>query len=66
MTLAPESRYAAYASWRDIAQTGPIDVSVVIPAYNEQARIVPTIGAFAAHLARTGLTWELKIGRAHV
>lgn len=61
MTLAPESRYAAYASWRDIAQTGPIDVSVVIPAYNEQTRIVPTIGAFAAHLARTGLTWELIV-----
>lgn len=53
--------YEAYASWRDIRNTRPVDLSVVVPAYNEQARIVPTIGAFAAHLARTNLTWELIV-----
>jgi dolichyl-phosphate beta-glucosyltransferase len=64
MTPQPESAYpayAAYAAWRDTPQTGPIDLSIVIPAYNEQARIVPTIGAFAAHLALSGLTWELIV-----
>lgn len=55
------SAYAAYAAWRDTPNTEPIDLSIVIPAYNEQARIVPTIGAFAAHLARTNLTWELIV-----
>lgn len=40
--------------------TGP-DVSVVIPVYDEHARIVPTIGAIAAHLCSTGLSWELIV-----
>lgn len=61
MTASPESSYDAYVAWRDTPQTGEIDLSVVIPAYNEQDRIVPTIGAFAAHMARSGLTWELIV-----
>lgn len=36
-------------------------LSVVIPAYNEKQRIVPTIGAFTAQLASTGVPWELII-----
>jgi dolichyl-phosphate beta-glucosyltransferase len=54
-------KYATYAAWRDRAETRPIDLSVVIPAYNETDRIVPTIGAFAAHLAQTDLAWELIV-----
>ncbi|MGT2425494.1 dolichyl-phosphate beta-glucosyltransferase [Amnibacterium kyonggiense] len=38
-----------------------LELSVVIPAFNEQARIVPTIGAFAAHLAERELSWELIV-----
>ncbi|MBH0009615.1 dolichyl-phosphate beta-glucosyltransferase [Salinibacterium sp. SWN1162] len=53
--------YAAYAQWRDVVCEGELDVSVVIPAYNEQERIIPTIGAFAAEMARLGLKWELII-----
>jgi dolichyl-phosphate beta-glucosyltransferase len=53
--------YDDYQSW----QSTPVDrrpaVSVVIPAYNEQQRIVPTIGAIAAHMCSTGVPWELIV-----
>lgn len=53
--------YHEYLHWK----TTPIGerpvVSVVIPAYNEQQRVVPTIGAIAAHLCTTGLPWELIV-----
>lgn len=55
------SAYDAYTAWRDTPNSRPVDLSIVVPAYNEQARIVPTIGAFAAHLACTELTWELIV-----
>ena len=54
-------QYATYATWRDTPEDRPLDLSVVIPAYNEQDRIVPTIGAFAAHLSGTELAWELIV-----
>lgn len=53
--------YATYAAWRDQSEARTLDLSVVIPAYNETQRIVPTIGAFAAHLAGTDLAWELIV-----
>ena len=54
-------QYATYATWRDTPEDRPLDLSVVIPAYTEQERIVPTIGAFAAHLSNTDLAWELIV-----
>jgi len=53
--------YDTYRAWRDIAEVRPLDLSVVIPAYNEKDRLVPTIGAFAAHLANHDLAWELIV-----
>ncbi len=53
--------YATYRRWRDIPTTDAIDISVVIPAYNEKERIVPTIGAFAAHLSHRSVSWELIV-----
>ncbi len=53
--------YETYERWRDQPEVGYPRLSVVIPAYNEKDRIVPTIGAFAAHLAATDLSWELIV-----
>lgn len=51
----------AYRRWK----TQPLDqrplLSVVIPAYNEAERIVPTIGAVIAHLSSLDIPWELIV-----
>ncbi len=36
-------------------------ISVIIPAYNEAIRIVPTIGAIAAHVSSFDEPWELIV-----
>lgn len=53
--------YPTFQEWRDTKVTGVPEVSVVIPAFDENDRIVPTIGAISAHLCLSGLTWELIV-----
>lgn len=53
--------YSHFTAWRDTKVTGTPDVSVIIPAFDENDRIVPTIGAISAHLCSSGLSWELIV-----
>lgn len=53
--------YSAYLRWKNQPLTGQPYLSIVIPAYNESERIVPTIGAIAAYVCSLGQPWELLI-----
>ncbi len=52
--------YEAFSRWRTEPVEHP-DLSIVIPAFNEADRIIPTIGAIAAHVAVSHPRWELII-----
>lgn len=51
----------AYRTWASTAIEVPPKYSVVIPTYNEEWRIIPTIGAIATHMCTLGEPWELLI-----
>lgn len=53
--------YQAYETWKITPISEEPHVSVVIPAYNEEVRIIPTIGAIASHMSSLGFPWELII-----
>ena len=53
--------YENYEQWKTTPITGEPYLSIVIPAYNEEIRIVPTIGAIASHVSDLGFPWELII-----
>ncbi|HSP51405.1 MAG TPA: dolichyl-phosphate beta-glucosyltransferase [Cryobacterium sp.] len=58
---AETGTYQAYRTWvTEKATVRPL-ISVVIPAYNEEWRILPTIGAIATHMCSRGEPWELII-----
>jgi dolichyl-phosphate beta-glucosyltransferase len=52
--------YSDYELWKTTPVTEPV-LSIVIPAYNEAWRIVPTIGAIASYVSELGLPWELIV-----
>ncbi len=53
--------YENYEKWKTTPIEGQPYLSIVIPAYNEEVRIVPTIGAIASHVSDLGFDWELLI-----
>ena len=53
--------YQAYRTWVTTQIIGRPTVSVVIPAYNEEWRILPTVGAIATHMCARGEPWELIV-----
>jgi dolichyl-phosphate beta-glucosyltransferase len=58
---AKTADYEAYLRWRTTAVSAQPDLSVVIPAYNEEVRIVPTVGAIAVHVSAMDIEWELIV-----
>ena len=52
--------YADYQRWRTTPTDAPY-LSVVIPAYNESERILPTLGATASVVSGFGYDWELIV-----
>ncbi len=57
----PTSAYRAYKTWVLEPLAADPAVTVVIPAYNEEWRILPTIGAIATHMSARGEPWELIV-----
>ncbi len=53
--------YEAYQQWALEPLTTAPRISVVIPAYNEAERILPTVGAIAAHMSSRHEPWELIV-----
>lgn len=53
--------YDNYLKWKTTPVGNRPDISIVIPAFNETERLVPTIGAIASELSDLGLEWEMII-----
>lgn len=53
--------YNNYRRWKSTPLPEKPFLSVIIPAYNESERIIPTIGAIASHLSDIIPSWELLV-----
>lgn len=61
-SISPQRvKYQAFKAWATEPLSGPPALSVVIPTYNEEIRILPTIGAMATHISSLGIPWELIV-----
>lgn len=56
-----DSKLDSYRKWSTTPLVERPRYSVVIPAYNEEWRIVPTIGAIAMHMSSFDVPWELIV-----
>lgn len=52
--------YDAYRAWKHHPYAAP-DLSIVVPTFDEEIRILPTLGAIAVVVSGLGLTWELIV-----
>ncbi len=52
--------YPAFEQWRDVPLPR-VTLSIVVPAYNESERILPTLAAFAVAVSAIGEPWELIV-----
>lgn len=53
--------YETYLDWRYRQAHETPQVSVIVPAFNESERILPTLGAIAHHMSGRGVPWELIV-----
>ena len=53
--------YQNFSNWKTTPIKGEPYLSIVIPAYNEASRIIPTIGAISSYVSDLGFDWELLI-----
>lgn len=51
----------SYRQWASQPLATPPRFSIVIPAYNESERVLPTIGAIATFMCSLGEPWELLV-----
>ncbi|MCA9837258.1 MAG: glycosyltransferase family 2 protein [Trueperaceae bacterium] len=52
--------YANFERWRDV-KLDKIELSIVIPAYNEEIRILPTLAAMGAFVSSYMPNWEVIV-----
>lgn len=53
--------YDSYKIWKETPLEESPLLSIVIPAYNEEIRIIPTVGAIASYISGLDFPWELII-----
>ena len=53
--------YKRYQTWKTTTIDCDPYLSVIIPAYNEEERIIPTIGAIASYISTQNYPWELIV-----
>jgi len=53
--------YKKYINWKNTHVISEPDLSIIVPAYNEEIRIIPTIGAIASFISTLDISFELIV-----